>query len=195
MIVYCPEVAYVCANIPALLNVEFIPSPQSTCTSTVPKRPNSYTNTESKAVTDRPPIVDDVGHVDDVDGIDEVDDEPSPDEGGGSNAVSISKIKLAFDGIDVVTDGTVVVTSGTVVVTVELLQDVEDGCVVAAPIPKRSNGTTATIATRPAEARTQRATANPMTRNTRAARAKPKVPPVAGNLHTSTAIMIKPAFN
>jgi hypothetical protein len=116
---------------------------------------------------------------------------PSPTEkavGGGGNSVSISKIKLAFDGRDVVTDG-------TAVVTVELTQAVEDVGDVAAPIPKTSNGTAATIATRPVEARTQRATANPMTSNTNAAIAKPTVPPVSGNLHSSTAIMIHPACN
>ena len=119
---------------------------------------------------------------------DDDDDDDVDDVGGGGNSVSISKIKLAFDGTDVVTDG-------IVVVTVELTQAVEDVCNVAAPIPKTSNGTAATIATRPVEARTQRATANPMTSNTNAARAKPTVPPVAGNLHSSTAIMIHPACN
>jgi hypothetical protein len=198
VIVYVPDVAYECANIPAPLYKEFVPSPQSTCTSTSPKSPISYTTADPIAVTDCPTIV-----VDDVDGtpVDDVDDVGGT-VGGGGNSVSICKIKLSFDGTDVVADGTVVVTDGTefvtdgiVVVTDELTQAVEDVCNVAAPIPKTSNGTAATIVNRPADARTQRATANPMTSNTSAARAKPKVPPVSGNLHTSTAIMIHPAFN
>jgi hypothetical protein len=114
----------------------------------------------------------------------------------GNNDVSISKIRFWFNGAKVVevvvTPGTVVVTSGTVVVTVELLQEVDDGCVDAAPMPKRSNGTTATIDIRPAEARTHRATMTPRTNRKAAATATPVAPPVTGNEHTSTANIIPP---
>jgi hypothetical protein len=121
----------------------------------------------------------------------------------GNNDVSISKIRFWFNGAKVVevvvtpgtvvvTPGTVVVTCGTVVVTVELLQEVDDGCVDAAPMPKRSNGTTATIDIRPAEARTHRATMTPRTNRKAAATATPVAPPVTGNEHTSTANIIPP---
>jgi hypothetical protein len=138
----------------------------------------------------------------------------SPLTGGlttrGNNDVSISKIRFWFNGAKVVevvvtsgtvvvtsgtvvvTPGTVVVTCGTVVVTVELLQEVDDGCVDAAPMPKRSNGTTATIDIRPAEARTHRATMTPRTNRKAAATATPVAPPVTGNEHTSTANIIPP---
>jgi hypothetical protein len=124
--------------------------------------------------------------------------------------VSISKIRFWFNGAKVVevvvtlgtvvvtpgtvvvTPGTVVVTPGTVVVTVELLQEVDDGCVDAAPMPKRSNGTTATTDIRPAEARIHRATMTPRTNRKAAATATPVAPPVTGNEHTSIANIIPP---
>jgi hypothetical protein len=99
---------------------------------------------------------------------------------------------VVTSGTVVVTSGTVVVTDGTVVVTAELSQEVKDGCVDAAPMPKRSNGTTATTDNRPAEALTQRATMTPRTNRKTAATATPVAPPVTGNKHTSAANMISP---
>jgi hypothetical protein len=161
-------------------------SPQSIDTFTSPKRPNSKSyvvkfDTEPEEAID--PI------------------EAPPTTGGlttrGNNDVSICKTRFGSTGttVVVVVGATVVVgavTSGTVVVTVELSQEVEDACVVAAPIPKRSSGTTATIDTRPAEARTHRATTTPRTNRKAAATATPVAPPVTGNEHTSTANMIPP---
>jgi hypothetical protein len=159
-------------------------SPQSIDTFTSPKRPNSKSyvvkfDTEPEEAID--PI------------------EAPPTTGGlttrGNNDVSICKTRFGSTGtsvVVVVTSGTVVVTDGTVVVTVELSQEVDDGCVDAAPIPKRSNGITATTDIRPAEARTHRATTTPRTNRKAAATATPVAPPVTGNEHTSTANMIPP---
>jgi hypothetical protein len=155
-------------------------SPQSIDTFTSPKRPNS----KSYVVKfDTEP----------EEAIDPIEAPPTPDCIG----ILICKTRFGSTGtsVVVVVGATVVVgavTSGTVVVTVELSQEVEDACVVAAPIPKRSSGTTATIDTRPAEARTHRATTTPRTNRKAAATATPVAPPVTGNEHTSTANMIPP---